>query len=121
MNSPDHIDTGCAAECDKLSECGAFDFRTEASASSCRLVTGDADPREGGGDNNRQYCTGSGFALHIFVLANFPALELLTHFIICIFLFTVCSSACLCQRIGHVAYVFRNILEGYGRNVVGLH
>ena len=64
------IHTGCAAECDHRSDCNAFDFTTKASNASysCRLVTGDADPRQGGGTGNRQYCKGVWVWLCMYVL-----------------------------------------------------
>ena len=52
----DNSKESCAAACDALQECGAFDFTEIESRHACRLVKGDKSYRRGG---NRMYCAGT--------------------------------------------------------------
>ena len=56
----DNSKESCAAACDALQECGAFDFtEKDLGDGACRLVKGDQPPRSNGGADNRKYCTGA--------------------------------------------------------------
>ena len=55
----DNSKESCAAACDALQECGAFDFTERKIGWSCRLVKGDKAPRSYGGDDKRKYCKGT--------------------------------------------------------------
>ena len=48
----------CAAACDALQECGAFDFTEATIGDACRLAEGEESHRDYGGDHDRKYCTG---------------------------------------------------------------
>ena len=58
-NTADNSKESCAAACDALQECGAFDFTERKIGWSCRLVKGDKAPRSDGGGDNRKYCKGT--------------------------------------------------------------
>ena len=76
----DNSKESCAAACDALGECGAFDFtEKELDYGACRLVKGDRPPRSDGGDDKRKYCEGTNF-LNFHSCFNY-------HFIMCV---TVC-------------------------------
>ena len=55
-STADNSKESCAAACDALQECGAFDFTEIESRHACRLVKGDKSYRRGG---NRMYCAGT--------------------------------------------------------------
>ena len=55
----DNSKESCAAACDALGECGAFDFTKKTKGDACRLVKGDRTPRSDGGDDKRKYCKGT--------------------------------------------------------------
>ena len=59
QQTADNSKESCAAACDDLQECGAFDFMETESSDACRLVKGDKPHRSGGGDGNRKYCAGT--------------------------------------------------------------
>ena len=58
-NTADNSQESCAAACDALQECGAFDFTTRKRSFACRLVKGDEAPQSDRGVDYRKYCKGT--------------------------------------------------------------
>ena len=63
----DNSKDGCAAACNALSWCGAFDFTRSKKNDACRLVNGGRAPQSDGGVEKRQYCRGAMYIVNLYV------------------------------------------------------
>ena len=63
----DNSKDGCAAACNAVSECAAFDFTVSTSPKEpCRLATAGGTPDQDAGNHNRQFCSLAGKSIGVY-------------------------------------------------------